>query len=248
MLTFVHLNPIKALFWAAIVNGVVAGSVNGCDHVDDIQSQGDGEIHIVLGFDAVWVDCNCDRVRGLDWIADNLARSVCEAGQRRGYCEPLVPKVRRSMYCSGICARVPFFHEVFAQGLGEEESVIRILVVDDNPSVRRYLRGLLEQHDGWRVCDEARNGREAVERFQQIRPDIVVLDFQMPEMNGLDAARIITQLSPETPILMVTLYLSKQLSDEARQAGIRGTCAKTDVSAVVDAVGALLREETFFPG
>jgi two-component system chemotaxis response regulator CheY len=125
--------------------------------------------------------------------------------------------------------------------------VTRILVVDDNPSVRRYLRGVLEQQEDWQVCDEARNGQEAVERFQQIRPDLVVLDFQMPEMNGLDAARIITQLSPETPILMVTLYLSKQLSEEARKAGIRGTCAKADIGCVVDAVGALLREETYFP-
>jgi DNA-binding NarL/FixJ family response regulator len=125
--------------------------------------------------------------------------------------------------------------------------VTRILVVDDNPSVRRYLRGVLEQHEGWQVCDEARNGLEAVERFQIVRPDVVVLDFQMPGMNGLDAARIITQISPETPILMVTLYLSRPLADEARKAGIRGTCAKTDIGCVVDAVGALLREETYFP-
>lgn len=123
----------------------------------------------------------------------------------------------------------------------------RILVVDDNPTVRRYLRGVLEEHEGWRVCDEARNGHEAVERFQLVRPDVVVLDFQMPEMNGLDAARVIARLSPDTPILMVTLYLSKQLSDEARKVGIRGTCAKADIGSVVDAVGALLREETYFP-
>jgi DNA-binding NarL/FixJ family response regulator len=132
--------------------------------------------------------------------------------------------------------------------MGPEESrVIRILVVDDNPAVRRYLRGVLEQKDGWRVCDEARNGQEAVERFRQVQPDVVLLDFQMPEMNGLDAARIITKLSPQTPILMVTLYLSKQLSDEARKVGIRGTCTKANISSVVDAVGALLREETYFP-
>jgi DNA-binding NarL/FixJ family response regulator len=125
--------------------------------------------------------------------------------------------------------------------------VVRILVVDDNPAVRRYLRGVLEQHDGWQVCDEAGDGQEAVERFRQTRPDVILLDFQMPQMNGLDAARIITQLSPETPILMVTLYLTHQLSDEARKAGIRGACAKTDISSVVNGVGALLREETYFP-
>jgi DNA-binding NarL/FixJ family response regulator len=123
----------------------------------------------------------------------------------------------------------------------------RILVVDDNPTVRRYLRGVLEQHRGWRVCDEARDGQEAVDRVRQIHPDVVVLDFQMPYMNGLDAARIISQLSPKTPILMVTLYLTKQLAEEARRIGVRGACTKTDLHGVVDAVGALLREETYFP-
>jgi DNA-binding NarL/FixJ family response regulator len=127
------------------------------------------------------------------------------------------------------------------------DSVIRILVVDDNPSVRRYLRGVLEQQEGWRVCDEARDGQEAVESVRHARPDVILLDFQMPVMNGLDAARIITQNTPTIPILMVTLHLSKQLSDEARKVGVRGTCAKTDIGSVVDAVGALLREETYFP-
>lgn len=125
--------------------------------------------------------------------------------------------------------------------------MVRILVADDNPAVRRYLRGLLEQQADWLVCDEASNGQEAVERFRQAKPDLIVLDFQMPEMNGLDAARHIVSISPKTPILMVTIHLSKQLSDEARKVGIRGTCAKTDISSVVEAVGALLREETYFP-
>jgi DNA-binding NarL/FixJ family response regulator len=128
-----------------------------------------------------------------------------------------------------------------------EKPAVRILVVDDNPSVRRYLRGVLEQHDNWRVCDEARNGQEAVDRYRKIQPDVIVLDFQMPEMNGLDAARAITKNSPEIPILIVTLYLSRQLSEEARKVGARGACAKTDVSSVVDGVGALLRQETYFP-
>ncbi len=132
-------------------------------------------------------------------------------------------------------------------GFSAEKPAIRILVVDDNPSVRRYLRGVLEQHDNWHVCDEARNGREAVDRYRKIQPDVIVLDFQMPEMNGLDAARAIAQHSPEIPILIVTLYLSRQLSEEAKKAGARGACAKTDVSSVVDGVGALLRQETYFP-
>ncbi len=129
---------------------------------------------------------------------------------------------------------------------GRRIEVIRILIVDDNPSVRRHLRGVLEQHDGWKVCDEAGTGQEAVERFRKGRPDVIVLDFQMPEMNGLDAARIITRVS-SVPILMVSLYLSQQLRDAARRIGIRGACAKSNISSVVDGVAALLRKETYFP-
>jgi DNA-binding NarL/FixJ family response regulator len=125
--------------------------------------------------------------------------------------------------------------------------LVRILVADDNPAVRRCLRGLLNHHADWLVCDEASNGKEAVERFRRGKPDLIVLDFQMPEMNGLEAARHIVDLSPQTPILMVTIHLSKQLTEEARKVGIRGTCAKTDIRSVVDAVGALLRAETYFP-
>jgi DNA-binding NarL/FixJ family response regulator len=132
-------------------------------------------------------------------------------------------------------------------GVLQETRSVRILVVDDSPSVRRFLRGALEQRSDWRVCDEARNGLEAVDTFQKVRPDVIVLDFQMPHMNGLDAARIISHLSPQTPILIVTLDPSKQLSDEARKVGARGTCAKTDLGSVVNAVGALLRQETYFP-
>jgi DNA-binding NarL/FixJ family response regulator len=106
---------------------------------------------------------------------------------------------------------------------------------------------LLDHHADWLVCDEASNGKEAVERFLEAKPDLIVIDFQMPEMNGLDAARHIVELSPKTPILMVTIHLSKQLSEEARKVGIRGACAKGNIHSVVDAVGALLREETYFP-
>ncbi|MGA8538795.1 MAG: response regulator transcription factor [Terriglobales bacterium] len=132
-------------------------------------------------------------------------------------------------------------------GVLQETRSVRILVVDDSPSVRRYLRGALEQQSDWRVCDEARNGQEAIDTFQKVRPDVIVLDFQMPHMNGLDAARIISHLSPRTPILIVTLDPSKQLADEARKVGARGTCSKADIASVVNAVGALLREETYFP-
>jgi DNA-binding NarL/FixJ family response regulator len=124
---------------------------------------------------------------------------------------------------------------------------VRILVVDDNPSVRHYLRALLEQRSTWQVCAEARTGKEALQRVEKSRPDMILLDFQMPDLNGLDVARQISSLFPEIPILMVTIHLSKQLAEEAQRVGIRGACAKTDVGSIVEAVDALLQQGTYFP-
>jgi DNA-binding NarL/FixJ family response regulator len=125
--------------------------------------------------------------------------------------------------------------------------LVRILVVDDNPAVRHYLRALLEQQSAWQVCAEARTGREALQRVETNPPDVILLDFQMPDLNGLDVARQIARLFPKIPILMVTIHLSRQLAEEARRVGIRGACAKSDVGSIVEAVNALLHEKTYFP-
>jgi DNA-binding NarL/FixJ family response regulator len=125
--------------------------------------------------------------------------------------------------------------------------MVRILVADDNAAVRHYLRGLLELQDAWRVCGEARTGSEALERVKENPPDMILLDFQMPDLNGLDVARQISQLFPKIPILMVTIHLSGQLAEEAQKAGIRGVCSKSDVGSLVGAVEALLRQQTYFP-
>jgi DNA-binding NarL/FixJ family response regulator len=120
-------------------------------------------------------------------------------------------------------------------------------VVDDNPAVRHYLRALLEQQSTWQVCAEARTGREALQRVEKNQPDVILLDFQMPDLNGLDVARQIASLFPAIPILLVTIHLSRQLAEEARRVGIRGACAKSDVGSIVEAVDALLHEKTYFP-
>jgi DNA-binding NarL/FixJ family response regulator len=125
--------------------------------------------------------------------------------------------------------------------------LVRILVVDDNPAVRHYLRAILEQHNSWQVCDEARTGEEALQRVQKMLPDVILLDFQMPDLNGLDVATQIYRLFPNIPILMVTVHFSKQLAEAARRVGIRGACAKSDVGSIVEAVEALLHEKTYFP-
>jgi DNA-binding NarL/FixJ family response regulator len=99
----------------------------------------------------------------------------------------------------------------------------------------------------WQVCDEARTGKEALQRIERNPPDVILLDFQMPDVNGLDVARQVAKLFPAIPILMVTIHLSKQLAEEARKAGIRGACAKSDVGSIVEAVDTLLHNKTYFP-
>jgi two-component system invasion response regulator UvrY len=126
--------------------------------------------------------------------------------------------------------------------------VTRILLVDDNPAVRRYLRAILEQQENWKVSGEARTGAEALHQvLESPPPDLIVLDYQMPDLNGVDVARQISEMFPEIPILMVTLHLSRQLADAAREAGVRGACAKQDIGSVVEAVDVLLHHKTYFP-
>jgi DNA-binding NarL/FixJ family response regulator len=122
----------------------------------------------------------------------------------------------------------------------------RILVVDDNAAMRRTLRNLLESQNDWSVSDEASDGGEAVAKFDEKKFDVVVLDFQMPGMNGLEAAKQITSLSPRTPILMVTLHHSPQLAEEARKVGIRGICPKADIGCVVEGVTTILDNKSYF--
>lgn len=128
-----------------------------------------------------------------------------------------------------------------------EAPVSRILLVDDNPAVRRYLRAILEQQEGWIVCGEARTGAEALHQVVEASPDLVVLDYKMPDLNGVDLAKQISGIFPKMPILMVTLHLSRQLAEAAQKAGVRGACAKQDIGSVVEAVDLLLHDQTYFP-
>jgi two-component system, NarL family, invasion response regulator UvrY len=125
--------------------------------------------------------------------------------------------------------------------------LVRILVADDNPMVRHYLREALERHGTWRVCDEARTGGEVLPKVQRTLPDVILLDFQMPELNGLEVGKQISQLFPRIPILMITFHFSRQLAEAARDVGIRGACAKSDVGSIMEGVEALLHKETYFP-
>jgi DNA-binding NarL/FixJ family response regulator len=122
----------------------------------------------------------------------------------------------------------------------------RLLLVDDSAEMRRILRRLLQTQEHWIVSEEASDGAEAVAKFEEDKFDAIVLDFQMPGMNGLEAARHITQRSPHTPILMVTLHNSSQLAEQARRVGVRGICSKTELECLVEGVAAVMQDKTFF--
>jgi two-component system response regulator NreC len=131
------------------------------------------------------------------------------------------------------------------EGIPYQPMSIRILVVDDNTAIRNGLRLLLENHPDWEVCGEAANGIEAIEKYRQLRPDLLVVDVSMPVMNGFDASREILKLAPQILILLYTSYLTAQLVKEAHREGIRGTVSKDTMHLVVVGLEALLRGEEF---
>lgn len=124
--------------------------------------------------------------------------------------------------------------------------MVRILLVDDNAMIRSQLRNALERQGNWVVVGEAEDGRRAVEQWSDLIPNLTVMDFVMPEMDGLEAGRRLTQQHPGTPVLMVTIDPSRQLEDEAKKAGIRGLCKKTDLHSLFAAIEALLKGKTYF--
>jgi DNA-binding NarL/FixJ family response regulator len=124
---------------------------------------------------------------------------------------------------------------------------LRLLIADDHGMVRRGLRAAIEARPDWEICGEAENGRQAVELAKQLRPDLVVLDLTMPELNGLDAARKIRTALPEAHVLIQTMHDSEALAQEVLAVGARGYLLKNDApEMLVQAIDALAAGRTFF--
>jgi DNA-binding NarL/FixJ family response regulator len=124
---------------------------------------------------------------------------------------------------------------------------LRILIADDHEVVRRGLCNLLQAHEGWEICGEAKDGRQAVEMANQLKPDVVILDIGMPNLNGLAATRQLAQQRPEQKIIVLTITDSDRVIREALEAGARGFVLKSDAARdLVSAVEALERNRMFF--
>lgn len=125
--------------------------------------------------------------------------------------------------------------------------MLQILLADDHDVVRRGVRAQLTQRKDWSVCGEARNGREAVKLALELKPNIVIMDLSMPELNGLEATRQIHRLLPQTDILVFTMHESEQMIRESFAAGARSYVLKQDSEIhLVSAVEALANRRTYF--
>lgn len=128
-------------------------------------------------------------------------------------------------------------------------NALRIVIADDHELVRKGLRSVLDAQTGWTICGEAVNGREAVELARQMKPDVMVMDVTMPELNGLEATRQILKERPKTEVLILTVHESEQLVGEVLAAGARGYILKGDTTRLlVAAIESIAQHKPFFTG
>ena len=146
--------------------------------------------------------------------------------------------------------RVSFFHtaSVYWHALLrtlEGKAADCALVADDSELVRHGIGRLLERHQDWKVCGEAVDGQEAIEKAHQLAPDVVVLDFAMPIRNGVEAARQILKEHPGMAIVLCSMYSDHQLASAANRVGITSVLSKSNMGKLIKGVETALRQEPF---
>jgi DNA-binding NarL/FixJ family response regulator len=125
-------------------------------------------------------------------------------------------------------------------------SRLRIVVADDHEVVRRGIRSLIETRSGWEVCAEASTGTEAIHLVKKLKPDIILLDVSMPDLNGIEVARELRAQCPTTEILILTMHETPSVVGEALAAGARGMVYKSDAGKdLLNAIEAVSRKKAF---
>ena len=121
----------------------------------------------------------------------------------------------------------------------------QVLLVDDNKVILQLLRQLIESQAGWQVCGEASDGQQALAKAMELKPDLMVLDFAMPGLNGLQVAAEISRACPALPIILHTIHDFPEMISEAKKVGIREVVSKTDASArLLDVMEKILQEKS----
>lgn len=121
----------------------------------------------------------------------------------------------------------------------------RILIADSDSGVRRDVRQLLATREGFEVCGEATSGEEAISQAKQLQPDLVILDVEIPVVDGLEAARVIRKFFPEIRILIFSLQSAGDLRQQALHAGAAGYLHKSEAQHLLKAVETILRDGSY---
>jgi DNA-binding NarL/FixJ family response regulator len=124
---------------------------------------------------------------------------------------------------------------------------LRILIADDHGLVRRGARAVLRSRRGWRVVGEAANGREAVQKAKELKPDVAVVDIGVPELDGVEVTRQIRETVPDTKVLVLTMHESDQMVRRALEAGARGYLLKSDLTECLEKAVEAVAEGKRFP-
>jgi two-component system chemotaxis response regulator CheY len=118
---------------------------------------------------------------------------------------------------------------------------LRVLIVDDSETTRRILRTIIKSHY-WLVCGEAECGWSGVKKFEELKPDVVILDLSMPDISGIEAAQWMTESDPTVPLILFTMLETEGVESEARRAGIRAIVAKSQVWKLLTSIENAVRQ------
>jgi two-component system, chemotaxis family, chemotaxis protein CheY len=119
---------------------------------------------------------------------------------------------------------------------------LRILIVDDSARMRRIIASLLSLHSGWAICGEAENGLSGIEKFQELKPDLVLLDFGMPDMSGIEVAARMSTSDPTIPLILFSVWDTDAFEREAAQAGIRAVVRKSEAWKLIEKIESVFAE------
>jgi DNA-binding NarL/FixJ family response regulator len=119
----------------------------------------------------------------------------------------------------------------------------RILIADDDEDIRRMIRCFLELRTTYEVCGEAVNGLDAIEKARTLNPDLILLDYSMPAMNGIESGAVLKAMLPEVPVILFTSQDSSSIESAAISVGIRAVVPKTDMDRLAEHLDTLLYEQ-----